>query len=133
MAKSRAAAPDYEGAHDDVSARHQRKASRPADSADFNLVRAHAILDSQHPKKVARDSSRPYLGIHMNRSLISRVQTAIALAAIVSAPCRRLTAQTPAKAAVVIAGVTDAQSVAPLADAQVSVYDLHISARSDCS
>jgi len=69
----------------------------------------------------------------MNRSLISRVQTAIALAAIVSAPCRRLTAQTPAKAAVVIAGVTDAQSGAPLADAQVSVSDLNLSARTDWS
>jgi hypothetical protein len=57
----------------------------------------------------------------------------IALATIVAAPCLHLAAQTPAKASVVIAGVTDAQSGAPLADAQVSVSDLNVSARTDWS
>ena len=58
---------------------------------------------------------------------------AISLAALASAACPRLEAQTPAKASVVIAGVTDAQSGAPLADAQVSVSDLNVSARTDWS
>lgn len=69
----------------------------------------------------------------MNYSLMSRIQTAIAFAAVVFVPCQRVAAQTPAKAAVVIAGVTDAQSGAPLADAQVSVSDLNLSARTDWS
>src|SRR4029077_19619309 len=44
-----------------------------------------------------------------------------------------ISAQTSEKAAVVIAGVTDAQSGAPLSDAQVSVSDLNVSARTDWS
>jgi hypothetical protein len=69
----------------------------------------------------------------MKLTLISRIQTAITLAAIVSAPCQSIAAQTTAKASVVIAGVTDAQSGAPLADAEVSVSDLNVSARTDWS
>jgi hypothetical protein len=69
----------------------------------------------------------------MKLSPISRVLIAISLAAIVPAPRQRLDAQTPAKASVVIAGVTDAQSGAPLADAQVSLSDLNVSARTDWS
>ena len=69
----------------------------------------------------------------MKLTLICRILTTISLVVIVSAPCERLAAQTPAKAAVVIAGVTDAQSGAPLADAEVSVSDLNVSARTDWS
>jgi hypothetical protein len=69
----------------------------------------------------------------MKLALISRIQAAITLAAIVSAPCQSIAAQTTAKASVVIAGVTDAQSGAPLADAEVSVSDLNVSARTDWS
>ena len=69
----------------------------------------------------------------MKLTLICRILITISLVVIVSAPCERLAAQTPAKAAVVIAGVTDAQSGAPLADAEVSVSDLNVSARTDWS
>jgi hypothetical protein len=69
----------------------------------------------------------------MKLTLISRILTTISLAAIVSAPCQQLAAQESAKAAIVIAGVTDAQSGAPLADAVVSVSDLNVSARTDWS
>jgi Carboxypeptidase regulatory-like domain len=69
----------------------------------------------------------------MKLSLGSRVTTAILLVAIAYTPCQRLEAQTAPKASVVIAGVTDAQSGAPLADALVSVSDLNISARTDWS
>jgi hypothetical protein len=69
----------------------------------------------------------------MKRTFESRVAVAISLAALVSATNQRVEAQTPAKAAIVIAGVTDAQSGAPLADAQVSVSDLNLSARTDWS
>ena len=69
----------------------------------------------------------------MKVSPVSRITTAISLAALLSTPSLRLEAQTPAKASVVIAGVTDAQSGAPLADAQVSVSDLNVSARTDWS
>jgi hypothetical protein len=69
----------------------------------------------------------------MKLSLISRVVTTISLVAIVSAPCHSIAAQSSEKAAVIIAGVTDAQSGAPLSDAQVSVSDLNVSARTDWS
>jgi Carboxypeptidase regulatory-like domain len=69
----------------------------------------------------------------MKLTPIARILTTISLVAIVSAPCQRLTAQTTAKASVVIAGVTDAQTGAPLSDAQVSVSDLNVSARTDWS
>jgi hypothetical protein len=69
----------------------------------------------------------------MKLTLIFRILTTISLAAIVSAPCQQLAAQESAKAAIVIAGVTDAQSGAPLADAVVSVSDLNVSARTDWS
>jgi hypothetical protein len=64
----------------------------------------------------------------MRLTLVSHTTTAISLAALLFAASLRLEAQTSAKASVVIAGVTDAESGAPLADAQVSV-----SARTDWS
>jgi hypothetical protein len=69
----------------------------------------------------------------MKLTLDSRLTLAISLAALASTACLRLQAQTAAKASVVIAGVTDAESGAPLADAQVSVSDLNLSARTDWS
>ena len=52
----------------------------------------------------------------MKLTLISRAATTVSLVAMVSATCPSLAAQT-AKASVVIAGVTDAQTGAPLSDA----------------
>ena len=69
----------------------------------------------------------------MKLTLTSRVLTTFALLAIVSAPCQSIVAQTTAKASVVIAGVTDAQTGAPLAEAEVSVSDINVSARTDWS
>jgi hypothetical protein len=69
----------------------------------------------------------------MKLSLVFRATTTISLAALLSATGVRLEAQTAAKSSVVIAGVTDAQSGAPLADAEVSVSDLNVSARTDWS
>jgi hypothetical protein len=68
----------------------------------------------------------------MKLTLISRVTT-ISFVVIVAAPCQNIAAQTSEKAVVVIAGVTDAQTGAPLSDAQVSVSDLNVSARTDWS
>jgi Carboxypeptidase regulatory-like domain len=63
----------------------------------------------------------------------SRLTAAVALAALVTIPCVRVSAQTASKTSVVIAGVTDAQSGAPLADAEVTLSDLNVSARTDWS
>ena len=67
----------------------------------------------------------------MKHSLVSRVITAVALFAFSTTP--RAGAQTPGKATLVIASVSDGQSGAPLADAQVSLSDLNVSARTDWS
>jgi hypothetical protein len=69
----------------------------------------------------------------MKLTPISSVLTTISLVAICSVPRQSIPAQTSAKASVIIAGVTDAQTGAPLADAQVSVSDLNVSARTDWS
>jgi hypothetical protein len=69
----------------------------------------------------------------MTHSANSRLATAAAFALALATPCLRVAAQTPGKASVVIASVTDAASGAPLADAQVSLSDLNVSARTDWS
>ena len=67
----------------------------------------------------------------MMHSMNSRLTIAAALAVALATPCLRAGAQTAGKTSVVIASVTDAQSGAPLADAQVSLSDLNVSARTD--
>jgi hypothetical protein len=69
----------------------------------------------------------------MKHSLSSRAIRAISLVAFVVTPCFRVDAQNTAKTSLVIAGVTDGQSGAPLANAEVSLSDLNISARTDWS
>src|ERR1700688_525928 len=72
-----------------------------------------------------------YLRLQMKQN--SRLTAAVVLAALVTIPCVRVSAQTGTKTSVVIAGVTDAQSGAPLADAEVTLSDLNVSARTDWS
>jgi len=69
----------------------------------------------------------------MMRSLSSRFITAMALVGFVVTPCFRVDAQNAPKTSLVIAGVTDGVSGAPLANAEVSLSDLNISARTDWS
>ena len=70
----------------------------------------------------------------MNPSPKSQVVAIGALLfALVVTPWIRLDAQSPAKSSVVIASVTDAKSGAPLADAEVTLSDLNLSARTDWS
>jgi hypothetical protein len=69
----------------------------------------------------------------MKHSLSSRAITAIALLAFVATPVFRVDAQNAAKTSLVIAGVTDGVSGAPLSNAEVSLSDLNISARTDWS
>lgn len=68
----------------------------------------------------------------MHRKLNSRVSAA-ALFALVAIPCVRIDAQGAGKTSLIIAAVTDAKSGAPLADAEVSLSDLNVSARTDWS
>src|ERR1700730_1248354 len=78
-------------------------------------------------------AASPYLRIQMNHSLSSRVIIATALVAFVATPCFRADAQSAGKTSLVIAAVTDGQTGAPLANAEVSLSDLNVSARTDWS
>src|SRR2546430_12645945 len=70
----------------------------------------------------------------MNPSPKSQVVAIGALLfAVVVTPWIRVDAQSPGKTSVVIASVTDAKSGAPLADAEVTLSDLNLSARTDWS
>ncbi|HEX9128986.1 MAG TPA: carboxypeptidase regulatory-like domain-containing protein [Gemmatimonadaceae bacterium] len=69
----------------------------------------------------------------MKQKLNSRLSAALALATLVAIPCVRVDAQNAPKTSLVIAGVTDGVSGAPLANAEVSLSDLNISARTDWS
>src|SRR5437773_12045785 len=70
----------------------------------------------------------------MNPSPKSQVVAIGALLfALVVTPWIRVDAQSPAKSSVVIASVTDSKSVAPLADAEVTLSDWNMSARTDWS
>jgi len=69
----------------------------------------------------------------MKRILNSRVTAAAAIFVLVALPCFRVDAQVAGKPSLVIAAVADAQSGAPLADAEVSLSDLNVSARTDWS
>jgi hypothetical protein len=69
----------------------------------------------------------------MTHSFKSPVTIAAALVALLAIPCFHANAQTTGKSSLVIAAVTDAQSGAPLADAQVTLSDLNVSARTDWS
>jgi hypothetical protein len=69
----------------------------------------------------------------MKHSLTSHAIGAIALVAFVATPCFSVDAQNTAKTSLVIAGVTDGVSGAPLANAEVSLSDLNMSARTDWS
>lgn len=74
-----------------------------------------------------------YLRIQMKRILNTRVTAAATLFVLVALPCFRVDAQVAGKPSLVIAAVADAQSGAPLADAEVSLSDLNVSARTDWS
>src|ERR1700693_1759559 len=69
----------------------------------------------------------------MKQKLNSRLRAALALVALVAIPCAHVAAQNAAKTTLVIAGVTDGLSGAPLANAEVSLSDLNISAPTDWS
>jgi hypothetical protein len=68
----------------------------------------------------------------MRQKLNSRV-TATALFALVAIPWLSAGGQSAGKTSLIIAAVTDAKSGAPLADAEVSLADLNVSARTDWS
>jgi hypothetical protein len=69
----------------------------------------------------------------MTHSANSRLSVAAALVLALATPWLGVAAQTPGKAALVIASVTDGASGAPLVDAQVSLSDLNVSAWTDWS
>lgn len=69
----------------------------------------------------------------MERGSRSHFVTAAALIALVATPAVRLHAQTVAKTSLVIAAVADAQSGAPVPDAEVRLSDINLSARTDWS
>jgi len=69
----------------------------------------------------------------MKNPLQSRAIIVAALVAAFATPCSPVIGQTAGKTSVVIASVADAQSGGPLADAQVSLSDLNVSARTDWS
>lgn len=69
----------------------------------------------------------------MRPNLSSRLTAALALVALVSFPSVRVDAQTTVKTSLVIASVADGQSGTPLANAEVSLSDLNVSARTDWS
>jgi len=70
----------------------------------------------------------------MNLSLKSRAFGLGTLVfALLAIPCVRVDAQSTGKSSLVIASVADAKSGAPLADAEVTLSDLNMSARTDWS